>query len=389
MYRLVSKLPVLLLLLLSTMAFCTGALAASNRPHIVIDAASGSVISQNRANDRWYPASLTKLMTAYVTLRAISSGEIQAGSPVRISRAATRQPPSKMGYKRGVELRVDTALKIIVIKSANDVSLALAEAVAGTLQNFVLRMNLEAKRLGLTNTRFANSNGLHNPQQYSSARDMAVLSTRLLKEFPEYAYLFSTVAIKTPTRTHYSYNLLLERFPGTTGMKTGFVCASGYNLAASVVRNGRTLIAVVLGTSSQTERAVLTAKLLRQAFQKTGTGSAFLPVLEGAPPKNMRGLLCTEAARAARYDPSADNAVIDSPHLLPRKRSGKVLEITTGGVDAPPSDAYLATILTASGSLVVPTRRPNFDPATGKIRLIAIGSANTGRLPLPTPRPLR
>jgi len=175
-------------------------------PYIVIDARSGDILAGQQINDRWYPASLTKLMTAYVTFRAIKAGNIEAGSPVVISNAARKQPPSRMGYKKGIRLRIDTALKIIIIKSANDVSHALGEAVAGNLNNFVARMNEEAKRLGMINTRFANSNGLHSANQYSSARDMALLSAQILKEFPQYAYMFEAAAIKTPVKTHYSYN---------------------------------------------------------------------------------------------------------------------------------------------------------------------------------------
>ncbi|MEM7291525.1 MAG: serine hydrolase, partial [Pseudomonadota bacterium] len=166
MYRLFEKLPVLFLALLGWASVAFDARATQN-PFIVIDANSGAIIAEHKANDQWHPASLTKLMTAYVTFRAIAQGEIEDGSPVVITQAATKQPPSRMGYKKGVNLRVDTALKIIIIKSANDVSLALAQAVAGSLRDFVLRMNIEATMLGMTNTNFANSNGLHNAKQVS------------------------------------------------------------------------------------------------------------------------------------------------------------------------------------------------------------------------------
>ncbi len=365
----------------------SGAAMAADKPHIVVDAETGAIISQHKANDQWHPASLTKLMTAYVTLRAIASGEIEDGSPVLISQASTRQPPSKMGYKKGVQLRIDTALKIIIIKSANDVSHALGEAVAGSLKAFVGRMNTEAKRLGLANTRFTNSNGLHNLAQVTSARDMALLSVKLLTEFPQYAYLFKAVGIKTPVKTHYTYNLLLERFSGANGLKTGFVCASGYNLAASATRNGQTLIAVVLGRSSQTDRAVSAAKLLEESFGKAGTGSVHLPVLKGAAPKNMRPVLCTQEARASRYDPGAGAAVIKSQYLSPRKKSSNILDIRSGGVDADPSPAVLTRRFAVVGKVPVPSLRPDFDRDTGQIRLPVIGVAATGNLPIPSPNP--
>ncbi len=354
-------------------------------PYIVVDAKSGDILAEQNSNDRWYPASLTKLMTAYVAFRAIKSGDIQAGSPVVISAAARKQPPSKMGYKKGVKLRIDNALKIIIIKSANDVSHALAEAVSGNLNAFVASMNKEAKRLGMRNTRFVNSNGLHNAGQYSSARDLALLSAQILNEFPQYAYMFEAAAIKTPSRTHYSYNLLLERYKGANGMKTGFVCASGYNLAGSAERGGRTLIAVVLGTASQTERAVSAAHLLDEGFKSnTSNGNinnSQAPI--GANPKNMRSILCTEKARSSRYDPGAGQAKINSSHLYPRRVSSNVLNITTGGVDAPASRSFFANL----AKVPVPTKRPDYSLDVGKIVLKTIGTAATGKIPLPTKRP--
>jgi D-alanyl-D-alanine carboxypeptidase len=374
----------MILLIISITSQTAGAEPLKSRnPYIVVDAATGAIITQHKANDRWYPASLTKLMTAYVTFRAIKTGQIEAGSPVTISAAAIKQPPSRMGYKQGIQLRIDTALKIIIIKSANDVSHALGEAVAGSLQNFVAKMNNEARRLGMANTRFTNSNGLHNANQYSSARDMALLSAQILREFPEYAYMFEAVAIKTPVKTHYSYNLLLERFSGANGLKTGFVCAAGYNLAGSARRNGRTLIAVVLGTASQTDRAITAAHLLEEGFGniQKNLGNIFKPVSgTGAKPKNMRPVLCTQKARSQRYDPAAGQAKISSVHLQPRRISSNILNITTGGITGPVSSSRPLNI-------PVPSKRPGKTLDVGPVVLETIGNAATGIIPLPTKRP--
>ncbi len=374
----------MILLIISITSQTAGAEPLKSRnPYIVVDAATGTIITQHKANDRWYPASLTKLMTAYVTFRAIKTGQIEAGSPVTISAAAIKQPPSRMGYKQGIQLRIDTALKIIIIKSANDVSHALGEAVAGSLQNFVAKMNNEARRLGMANTRFTNSNGLHNANQYSSARDMALLSAQILREFPEYAYMFEAVAIKTPVKTHYSYNLLLERFSGANGLKTGFVCAAGYNLAGSARRNGRTLIAVVLGTASQTDRAITAAHLLEEGFGniQKNLGNIFKPVSgTGAKPKNMRPVLCTQKARSQRYDPAAGQAKISSVHLQPRRISSNILNITTGGITGPVSSSRPLNI-------PIPSKRPGNTLDVGPVVLETIGNAATGIIPLPTKRP--
>lgn len=386
MYRPNLILSILVVLLFALPTMVKAEKLTTKNPYIVIDSATGEILAQQNANDRWYPASLTKLMTAYVTFKAIQRGEIKEGSPVVISAAARKQPPSKMGYKQGVKLRIDTALKIIIIKSANDVSHALGEAVAGNLKSFVARMNQEAKRLGMVNTRFANSNGLHSANQYSSARDMALLSSQILKEFPQYTYMFEAAAIKTPSKTHYSYNLLLERFSGANGMKTGFVCASGYNFVGSATRNGRTLIAVVMGTSSQTQRAVSAAHLLENGFKNETSSQGNIYTTNtpiGSKPKNMRPILCTQEARNARYDPGAGQAKIKSEHLYPRRVSSNILNITTGGVNAPPSAASFINI----GRIPVPTKRPANPLNIGNIVLKTIGTAATGKIPLPTKRP--
>jgi len=357
MYRSLLLFSILILTFVATGSFSK----AEENPHVLIDINSGEILSSHKADNKWYPASLTKLMTAYVTFRAIHNEELEDGSPVFISHAATRQPPSRMGYKKGVRLRVDTALKIIIIKSANDVSHALGEAVAGSVPNFVARMNAEAKRLGMINTRFANTNGLHNKNQFSSARDMAILTAQIKREFPQYNYMYEAVAIKTPVKTHYSYNLLLERYPGTTGMKTGFVCASGYNMVATAQRNGRHLAAVVLGRSSQTDRAVSAAKLLNAGFDGTvsSKGNLFGGNTKAGPsPVNMRPILCTEKARANRYDPGAGQAKIKSDHLNPRKVSNNIINVRHGGVDAPAGDAYLNSKLAVKSKVPIPSPSP-------------------------------
>ena len=383
------RLIILLAIFTTVLLAPVGPLKAEN-PYILIDGTSGKILAGNKIHDKWHPASLTKLMTAWVTFQAIRRNELKPGSPVIISHAATKQPPSRMGYKKGVKLRIDTALKIIIVKSANDVSVALAEAVAGSMPKFVNRMNAEARRLGLTRTRFTNSNGLHSSAQTTSARDMALLSMRLRNDFPQFAYMFKAAAIQTAAKTHYSYNLLLERFRGANGMKTGFVCASGYNMVASATRNGHSLIAVVLGTASQTERAVRAAKLLTEGFsgQASGNGSVFVQPASGTGKraKNMRPILCTQKARAARYDPGAGEAKIKSKYLNPRHNNGKILQISTGGVDAKPSEAYANGSFGSPIRIPVPTKRPIFKtPVIKTIDGLVRGAENY--LPVPTPRP--
>ncbi|MFD0914965.1 D-alanyl-D-alanine carboxypeptidase family protein [Pseudahrensia aquimaris] len=305
-------------------------------PHLTIDLDSGRVLSQQQAFDPWHPASLTKLMTALVVFRALETGAVSADETVRVSRNAARQQPSKMHYAPGTLITVEDALKLLIVKSANDISVALAEHVSGSVEGFARKMNDEAARLGMTGSRFINPHGLHDQRQVTTARDMALLISVLHKNYPQYADWFAAPGVLAQARTkqgkiieriHYSYNLLVERYRGADGFKTGFVCASGYNFIGSATRAGRRIAAIVLGRSSQTHRAVDAAKLITGGFELSTDAGTPLAELkpDGTPatrPANMRPRLCTPEARAARYEPGAGQAVIKSPWLderTPRK----------------------------------------------------------------------
>lgn len=246
--------------------------AAEANPRIVVDAGTLKVLDQDMAFRKWYPASLTKLMTAYVTFRAIRAGEIRLDSLVTMSKRAAAQPASKMYYKPGQQLTLDSALKLLLVKSANDVAVAIAETVGGSQENFVMRMNAEAARVGMSNTHFINPNGLPGKGQYTTARDLALLAVLLKREFPEYADYFKIEGIDTGKRQYPNYNLLIGRFEGADGMKTGFICASGFNQVTSATRNGRTIVSVVLGTDSLAARADMSADLLQKAFVSPASG---------------------------------------------------------------------------------------------------------------------
>ena len=240
--------------------------SAMANPRIVVDANSLKVLDQEQAFRKWYPASLTKLMTAYVTFRALRAGEVRLDSLVTMSKRAAAQPASKMYYKPGQQLTLDSALKLLLVKSANDIAVAIAETVGGTQENFVLRMNAEAARLGMQGTHYINPNGLPGKGQYTTAHDLALLTILIKREFPEYASYFRIEGIDTGKRKYPNYNLLIGRFEGADGMKTGFICASGFNQVSSATRNGRTIISVVLGSNSLAERADMTADLIQQGF---------------------------------------------------------------------------------------------------------------------------
>ena len=317
--------------------FCLSAFAlalapARALPHLTIDLDSGNVLSHEDAFHPWHPASLTKLMTALVTFRAIDNGKVALDDTLRVSKNAARQQPSKMYYRPGTLLTVEDALKLVVIKSANDISVALAEHVGGSVPAFAQQMNAQARRLGMTGSNFVNPHGLHDARQITTARDLAILIRELHKNHARYADWFSAPGVLAQARTkkgkiiervYYSYNLLIERYRGGDGFKTGFVCASGYNFIGAATRADRRIAAIVLGRSSQTHRAVDAAELITAGFEQPTSAGTPLSSLQPnstppATPANLRSRLCTQEARAARYEPGAGQAVIDSPWLTKR-----------------------------------------------------------------------
>ena len=282
-----------------SMTAASAALAGAN---ITVDAGSGEILSQEDAFQRWYPASLTKLMTVYVVFRMIELGQVTLDTPIKITALAAKQPPSKMGYKVGSELTLDNALKIMMVKSANDIAMAVGETLGGSSDKFAVLMNAEAKRLGMTGSHFVNPNGLHSDDHYTTARDLAILTLQLRREFPQYAHYFDIEAIDYGgKKLQPNLNALIGRFQGADGMKTGFVCPSGYNLIGSATRNGRTIITVVLGELKLTTRATKAAELLAKGFETKGSGTT-IDTLQpyGAPTRdvavNMRPSVCSKEA---------------------------------------------------------------------------------------------
>ena len=183
-------------------ALALGAASAQATPYLVVDADSDQVLMENEATAPWYPASLTKLMTVYVALDAVRSGKLTFDTPLVMSARAARMPPSKMGFRPGTQVTLDNALKMLMVKSPNDVAVMVAEGVSGSIEAFADDMNADAQRLGLHELHFVNPNGLHNPDHVSSARDMAIIARALLREFPEHADLFSIGALQLGQAIH-------------------------------------------------------------------------------------------------------------------------------------------------------------------------------------------
>ena len=247
------------------------ATTAAANPRMLVDVNTLQVIEHEDAFQRWYPASLTKLMTAYTVFRAIKAGQMTLESPVVMTKNAAAEPPSKMYYKPGQKMTLDSALKIILVKSANDVAVAIAESVGGSEQGFIDRMNAEAARIGMSSSHFINPHGLPGKGQYTTARDLAVLAVTLKREFPQYASYFALEGFTTGKKQYPNFNMLIGRFDGADGMKTGFICASGFNQVSSATRNGRSVVSVVLGSESLGARADISAGMLQRGLT-TRTG---------------------------------------------------------------------------------------------------------------------
>jgi D-alanyl-D-alanine carboxypeptidase len=313
--------------LLTALAFGAAALAtappmraASAMALILVDADSGKVIRAENATYPWYPASTTKLMTLYMTLSAIRDQRINPDTLFTVSANANSQSPTKMGFPVGTQVTVDNAIKMMMVKSANDMAVVLAEGVGGSIEAFAAQMTETAHRLGMTESNFVNPNGLPDDGQIVSARDLAILARALIREFPQYNSYWHVPAIKYGRRVVRNYNPLLGRYAGADGMKTGFICSSGFNLVATATRDNRQLIAVVLGAPTSASRAQKAAELLESGFARNpfawllpafGNVNALTPI-EAAPP-DLKDDMCgphrkrhaLEAAMADSADPDA------------------------------------------------------------------------------------
>lgn len=247
-----------------------GALAG---PALLLDAASGRVLYEEQAGDPWYPASVTKLMTAYLVLKEVRDGRLSLDTPIKVSATAARTPPSKMGFKPGTVLTVDNALKMMLVKSANDLAVVLAEAVAGSEAAFAAAMNAEAGRLGMHGSYFVNPHGLPDSRQRVTARDLGLLARAILSDFPQFRPYFGIGGVQLGKKTYQNTNGLIGRYPGADGMKTGFICSSGFNVVATARQGGRQLIVVLLGERTATARTIRAAELFDRGFAGPRSGS--------------------------------------------------------------------------------------------------------------------
>lgn len=233
---------------------------------IVIDATTGDVLEQANPDAPRHPASLTKMMTLYMAFEALRDRRIDLTTLVPVSAHAASQEPTKLGLVPGVRITVDQAILGLVTKSANDAAAALGELLGGSEDRFAQMMTLRARALGMNHTTLMNASGLPDPDQWSTARDLAILARHLINDFPGYYRYFSTPSFVWQRRVIFNHDHMLQSYPGADGLKTGYTDASGHNLVTSAVRGGVRLIGVVLGAASNGERDLHMAALLNQGF---------------------------------------------------------------------------------------------------------------------------
>jgi len=361
-------------------------------PLLLVDRATLQVLYAEDAGQPWHPASLTKLMTAYVAFEEIGKGTVTLDTPVTLSRYAVSQPPSRSGLKADSTVSLKDALYILIVKSANDIAVGIAETVAGSEAAFVAKMNDVARRMGLTATHFVNPHGLHDPRQVTSARDLAILSLYIEQTFPQYMPIFRTSVVQLGDVTLRSQNELLTSFAGAIGMKTGYVCASGLNMVAGADRNGRKMMAVVLGGSSGRDRNERAAELLLKGLSGSlpGTGQSVLELSNavGAAPVDMRPNICGKQADA--YVKAREEAFPIGLDGHPSYLTDKIADVEHVAIDLgririgialprprPPHVPVFPSQDVAANDNVDVSLRPGLDPA-----------ANPD-IPYPRPRPNR
>jgi D-alanyl-D-alanine carboxypeptidase len=285
-----------------------GAAFAAPDAAIVVDAKTGKTLYADRADSKRHPASLTKMMTLYLLFEALESGRTSLKSRIKISAHAAAQAPSKLGLKAGSTISVRDAILSLVTKSANDMAVAIAEYLGGSERNFCAQMTRQARELGMSRTTFVNASGLPDNAQITTARDMATLGRALREHYPQYFSYFSTPSFVYGGHRIANHNRLLGKVAGVDGIKTGYTRASGYNLVASVKRDNREIVAVVIGSETSKWRDNHMTYLIGKYLPKASRGphTASIP---GGPSSGMAGLVPIDDYPLPRLAPGEGAAV--------------------------------------------------------------------------------
>ena len=295
---------------------------------IVVDATTGKVLDAVNADQRDYPASLTKMMTLYLTFQGLKSGRLKLDQKMPVSSWAANKEPTKLGLRRGQTISVHDCILGMVTKSANDAATVMAEGIGGSEHHFAELMNAQAALLGMNATHFDNASGLPDPNNTSTARDLVKLAMALYRDFPQYSPYFATQEFTFRGRVVRGHNHLMDRFPGMDGLKTGFTDASGFNLASTAVRNGHRLFGVVLGSRTAAVRDNLMAKLLNNGFERRPTPPILVAEAAGVRPGSRAARIL--AALSPIETAEADTIPVARHHVAPHPQvRGRVIHRRT------------------------------------------------------------
>jgi D-alanyl-D-alanine carboxypeptidase len=326
---------------------------AGSYSSIVLDAATGRVLHEDNADAQKYPASLTKMMTLYMIFEALDAGKIKLSTTWTVSRHSASMSPTKLGLEAGEIIAVRDIILGLITKSANDAAATAAEGLGGTEDNFGEMMTARARRLGMSNSTFQNASGLPDPGQVTTARDMAKLSRALIRDFPHYYSYFSTPEFTYAGRRHANHNRLMNWYEGADGIKTGFIRASGFNLAASAVRDNRRIIGVVMGGPSPVARDQYMGKLLDAGFARMPESSpdirhASAPTAPAvaAPAQVASAPVSEPPSRAARSKLEAQMAAAE-------ERAAKTKTVRTAKAETP-KPASVSIIAAAEAAAITP-----------------------------------
>ncbi len=341
--------------ILTSLLACAGVRAD---PEMLFEPATGTVLLAVEPDRPWHPASITKMMTAYIVFEDIKARRITTDADVPLSPYARIQPATRIGLRAGIKINIEQAVAGMLLRSANDFAVAIAERISGDEGSFAQRMNATARRLGMTRTRFKNPHGLPHDEQVTTARDMALLTMALLKDFPEQSKVFAAPTVHIHKGTFHNGNDLLRSFEGADGLKTGFTCASGYNVVATATRDGRRLAAIVFGAGNRNERSKRAAALLEAGFTflqeqalikataRPATAIANAATAPGASPGEPNKALAvpSTAVAVAVAGPSSateDEGDSDAP---PRLRAIALKDLALSPAEVqPPHDATIDT----------------------------------------------
>ena len=353
-------LAIVMVLILSLFLMASTNRSALARPAfsaITVDASTGKIIYSKNIDAKRFPASLTKVMTLFLMFEEIHAGRMSFATPMKVSKHAAAQQPSKLGLRVGSTISARNVMFALITKSANDAAMVVAEHIGGSQKGFAERMTRQARAMGMTRTKFTNPNGLPDKRQVTTARDMATLGLRIQRDFPKFYKHFATRSFKYGKRNYRNHNRLLGKLKGVDGIKTGYTRASGFNLLSSRTLGTRSLVAVVMGGRSGRSRNAFMTKILKRDLRKASRGSKKIAMVAGNPP----GYSASAAARATKINKAKSESPSDTDSRfvpIPREKPG--LKQTDTARLAKLASAYEHTVPVADlvGELVIQNRQP-------------------------------